>query len=119
MTLNNQLGNGTITWDGSKTNDVVPVSRGMGTKILVRINNGAIGQSLTVTFEYNTDGANWRQWYNNALPPVAVSFTHAASLDLIYGPFEGFPAFLGGRIKVTAGVAPTNATQTTITVMEI
>lgn len=49
---------------------------------------------------------------------AAVSFTIGAKKTHVFGPVSGFPRWKGGRIKLTAGSAPTEDTVTTVEVVE-
>lgn len=48
-----------------------------------------------------------------------LELTVAAEQQVIFGPFDYFPRFLGGRITLTAGDAPTDEDVTVVLVQEI
>ena len=61
-------------------------------------------------------GANaaeiWMPWHDPA--GAAVDFTAAGSSRRVYGPFDGWPLFQGGRLVLTAGEAPAAGTRTVV-----
>lgn len=117
---NNLLADKTVTWNGTKTSDTVevPVEKSFKLgQVLVKIDNNDQAQDLTVTFEYEVAADVWMQWYDKA--GSEIKFTAKANTRLVYGPFEGFPRYLSGRIKLTAASAPTNTKTTVVQVQEI
>jgi len=105
-----------LSWDGlllAKTLEV-PVSN---TDILIYANN-TCDQDLTVTLEHEVEEGVWVPYVNgNGIP---IAFTIAALTGKgVYGVFQKFPKYLGGRIVFTAASAPTANGTTTVQVQEV
>lgn len=106
----------TITWNGTDTTNSVKISPADG-DVLIWINNTA-DQELTVTLEHEVEANTFAPYADGT--GTAVSFKVAASTgEGVYGPFQKFPKYLGGRVVLTAGSAPTAAGTTTVQVQEV
>lgn len=106
----------TITWDGiDTTNNVeVPVA---DRDVLLYINNTA-DKELTVTLDIEVEENVWVPYI--AGDGTALSFKVAATTGKgVYGVFQKFPKYLGGRVVLTAGSAPTASGTTTVQVQEV
>jgi hypothetical protein len=106
----------TITWDGTDTTNNIEVSPADG-DVLIWINNTA-DQELTVTLEHEVEANAFAPYADGT--GTAISFKVAASTgEGVYGPFQKFPKYLGGRVVLTAESAPTAAGTTTVQVQEV
>ncbi len=106
----------TITWNGTDTTNSVEISPADG-DVLIWINNTA-DQELTVTLEHEVEANTFAPYADGT--GTAISFKVAASTgEGVYGPFQKFPKYLGGRVVLTAGSAPTAAGTTTVQVQEV
>ena len=125
MGSNNLLANVTLTWNGALTsqNVAVPLTGYYGGPILIRVNNGALGGSITlaITMQDSVDGTNYRT-RTAATGGTAVSVVTgiAVSTDQTYGPYSlSFPSMYGGQLVVTAsGGTPANGITTVVQVWE-
>lgn len=106
----------TITWNGTDTTNSVKIPPADG-DVLIWINNTA-DQELTVTLEHEVEANTFAPYADGT--GTAISFKVAASTgEGVYGPFQKFPKYLGGRVVLTAGAAPTAAGTTTVQVQEV
>lgn len=106
----------TITWNGTDTTNSVEIPPANG-DVLIWINNTA-DQELTVTLEHEVEANTFAPYADGT--GTAISFKVAASTgEGVYGPFQKFPKYLGGRVVLTAGSAPTDAGTTTVQVQEV
>lgn len=106
----------TITWNGTDTTNSVKIPPADG-DVLIWINNTA-DQELTVTLEHEVEANTFAPYADGT--GTAVRFKVAASTgEGVYGPFQKFPKYLGGRVVLTAGSAPTAAGTTTVQVQEV
>lgn len=106
----------TLTWDGVLlTKNSADIDVTGKTAILLNIDNQS-DQALTVTF-FHKIGENYVKYYGG--DGNALSFTVPASTNGVFGPFQGFPKYSGGRIVLTAEAAPTDLGTTTIQVQEV
>ncbi len=106
----------TITWNGTDTTNSVKIPPANG-DVLIWINNTA-DQELTVTLEHEVEANTFAPYADGT--GTAISFKVAASTgEGVYGPFQKFPKYLGGRVVLTAGSAPTAAGTTTVQVQEV
>lgn len=106
----------TIAWNGTDTTNSVKISPADG-DVLIWINNTA-DQELTVTLEHEVEANAFAPYADGT--GTAISFKVAASTgEGVYGPFQKFPKYLGGRVVLTAGSAPTAAGTTTVQVQEV
>lgn len=106
----------TITWNGTDltSNVEVPVATG---DVLLYINNTA-DQELTVTLEFEVETDVWIPYI--AGDGTAISFTVSATSGKgVFGVFQKFPKYLGGRVVLTAGSAPTADGITYVQVQEV
>ena len=106
----------TITWDGTDTTNNVEVSPASG-DVLIWAKNTA-DQELTVTLEHEVEEGVFAPYMDGA--GTAISFKIPASTgEGVYGVFQKFPKYLGGRVVLTAGSAPTANGTTTVQVQEV
>lgn len=105
----------TITWDGvDKTNNVeVPVSSG---DALICIDNNC-DKDLVVTLEHKIEDGVWASYFMG--DGTEISFTIPATVSGVFGVFQKFPKFLGGRIVFTATEEPTTGGTTVVQVQEV
>ncbi len=105
----------TITWDGvDKTNNVeVPVSSG---DVLICIDNNC-DKDLVVTLEHKIEDGVWVSYFMG--DGTEISFTIPATVSGVFGVFQKFPKFLGGRIVFTATEEPTTGGTTVVRVQEV
>lgn len=105
----------TITWDGiDKINNVeIPVSSG---DVLVHIDNKC-DKDLTVTLEHEVEDSVWASYFMG--DGTEISFTIPATVSGVFGVFQKFPKFLGGRIVFTAAEEPTADGTTVVQVQEV
>ena len=105
----------TITWNGTDTTNSVKYPRRWRCADLI---NNTADQELTVTLEHEVEANTFALYTDGA--GTAISFKVAASTgEGVYGPFQKFPKYLGGRVVLTAGSAPTAAGTTTVQVQEV
>jgi hypothetical protein len=107
----------TITWDGVKDHDHIAIPLVEGRPLLLRINNSDLDAALTATFDYKVTADEYAQWFDGG--GDEIKFTVPAGKDYVYGPFEGFPRFLGGQLTLTGSGALTNEKVTTVTIYEM
>ena len=106
----------TITWDGTDTTNNVEVSPASG-DVLIWAKNTA-DQELTVTLEHEVEEGVFAPYMDGA--GTAISFKIPASTgEGVYGVFQKFPKYLGGRVVLTAGSAPTASGTTSVQVQEV
>lgn len=117
---NRQIVSSTIDWDGTKKTNTVFIPVADLTPVMIVIDNSKNNdQDLTVTLEHKMPyGEDVYASASNALGDT-ISLTVPKTVNKAFGPFEGFPLFAGGRITLTATVAPTAGTKTVITVQEL
>lgn len=104
-----------ITWNGIATSTFVeiPVSN---TDVLIYIDN-TCDQEVTVTLEHKIKENMWARYYNGN--GSEIEFDVKASNSGVYGVFQKFPKFLGGRIILTTFNAPSSGGTTTIQVQSV
>jgi hypothetical protein len=98
----------------------VDVPLGINGSTYIRIDNtGNDDRDTVVTFYLKAkSGGNYEQWYTTGA--AAVTFTSVKSTVRVYGPFEGFPAMLGGQLKIAgSGGAVANNKNTKVQVWEV
>jgi hypothetical protein len=91
----------TLAWDGATPSKDVVVPTGMGGKLYIRIDNtGNDDRDTVITFQFAVDAekTTYQDWYTTAA--AAVTFTAVKSTARVYGPFEYYPRFYGGKIVV-------------------
>lgn len=104
-----------FTWNGSNTIQHVniPVT---DRPLLFAIENNS-DQDLTVTFEHEVEKEKWYDWYDGT--GTQLKFISTAGLKGVYGPFQGFPKFLQGRLVFTADSAPTQGGSVKVRVQKV
>lgn len=112
---NAEIGKETVVWAASTDPEYVSVPLGNLAPVLIYIDNG-VGEALTVTFEYKigNDDVGWYDSSNNEM-----EITVPASTKRVFGPFEHFPRFSGGRLKFVPGAAPTAGDETLVVFQEV
>ena len=108
-----------IIWDGSKLTDNVVVPPGYGGPVLVTIINGDDqSQDLVVTIEHEVSDGVWLPYAG--ADGTALTWTVLKNGGKgVYGPIQGWPRFVGGRVVLTAANAPLDTKTTSIQVQEV
>ncbi|MEK3912225.1 hypothetical protein [Paenibacillus sp. FSL H7-0331] len=118
MSVNTELvANATLSWDGIKLFDTLPVPVTMASAIFIKIDNSNQSKDLTVTVELEVTTGVWLQWYDAG--GYEISFTVAGSSKRVYGGFPPFSKYLRARLKFTAAKAPITGTHTIVQVQEV
>lgn len=106
----------TITWNGIDTTNNIEVSPASG-DVLIWAKNTA-DQELTVTLEHEVEEGMFAPYMD--VEGTAISFKIPANTgDGVFGVFQKFPKYLGGRVVLTAGSAPTASGTTSVQVQEV
>jgi len=105
-----------IVWDGSKTTDSIEIPLGQGGLVHVYVENGA-DQDVTVSLEHEVESSVWIPYAgaDGALAWKVIKNTGKG----VYGPIQGWPRYIKGRVVLTAVMPPTNALITYIQVQEV
>ncbi len=112
---NSEVDRETVVWAASTDPRYVSMPLGNLAPVLIYVDNG-VGQTLTVNFEYKIgdDDVGWYDSSNNEM-----EFTVPASTKRVFGPFEYFPRFSGGRLKIVPGAAPVADDETLVVIQEV
>lgn len=129
--FNNTLFKQDIVWNGESTKAEIEIPVTIQ-PVLIAIDN-VQGQALTVTFEQlikqtpfsDNEPLQFSGGMDDTWAPLYDSEGNELSLEIdggtaqVFGPFDYFPRFLGGKITLTAESAPATDGLTTVIVQEV
>jgi len=110
--INETLKSTSVNWTtGGTAARTVEVPFGRNRPVMVALNGNTTGALiLTVGFQFSV-GSTWLDWYDENGASMSFTATAAASTSHrgVFGPFDGFPRFDGGRLTLATTAASTDA----------